>query len=325
MKYPNFIISLNEALSEDIPGTHYSYYKTVYRGVNLNKEQIKVYEDIYRSDYPAFTWNSFVSTSKNKNVADMFGSNVIFEIDLEERAGYDISQFSEIKDEEEILLPINSIFEITNILNQGSKTFISLKAKNQIKGIAFSSIKKTLDDSFEYDKTRRSRIIKELSQFARHELKDISFLFNYDNLSSLKAIIKGPSKTNYEQGFYQLQVDIPYNYPFQAPTFLFETKIWHPNISSQTGLIFLNILYDEWSPALTVWTVLQSIQAILSKPNFEEPIEPLFIFKEYEQKAKEWVQKYASATVQYEKEISKGLTEFEALQKLIESNILKNL
>lgn len=51
----------------------------------------------------------------------------------------------------------------------------------------------------------------------------------------------------------------------------FETKIWHPNISSQTGAICLDILKDQWSPALTIKTALLSIQALLSAA---EPTDP---------------------------------------------------
>mmetsp|Transcript_19355 Transcript_19355/g.32452 ORF Transcript_19355/g.32452 Transcript_19355/m.32452 type:complete len:125 (+) Transcript_19355:376-750(+) len=51
----------------------------------------------------------------------------------------------------------------------------------------------------------------------------------------------------------------------------FETKIWHPNVSSQTGAICLDILKDQWSPALTIKTALVSLQALLSAP---EPTDP---------------------------------------------------
>ena len=44
----------------------------------------------------------------------------------------------------------------------------------------------------------------------------------------------------------------------------FDTKIWHPNMSSQTGAICLDILKDEWTPALSIRTALLSIQALLT-------------------------------------------------------------
>ena len=51
----------------------------------------------------------------------------------------------------------------------------------------------------------------------------------------------------------------------------FETKLWHPNISSQTGAICLDILKNEWTPALTIRTALISLQALLCAPEPDDP------------------------------------------------------
>ena len=51
----------------------------------------------------------------------------------------------------------------------------------------------------------------------------------------------------------------------------FDTKIWHPNISSVTGAICLDILKNEWTPALTIRTALISLQALMCAPEPNDP------------------------------------------------------
>jgi ubiquitin-conjugating enzyme (huntingtin interacting protein 2) len=59
------------------------------------------------------------------------------------------------------------------------------------------------------------------------------------NLRQLKGTIQGPQGTCYEGGIFEIDIQIPKQYPFEPPKMKFLTKIWHPNISSQTGAICL--------------------------------------------------------------------------------------
>ena len=43
-----------------------------------------------------------------------------------------------------------------------------------------------------------------------------------------------------------VEIGIPPGYPFVPPKMRFLTQIWHPNVSSQTGAICLDILKDAW-------------------------------------------------------------------------------
>ena len=55
-----------------------------------------------------------------------------------------------------------------------------------------------------------------------------------DDLSHLRGQFMGPPDTAYEGGRFFVDIQIPQEYPFRPPIMKFETKIWHPNVSSQT-------------------------------------------------------------------------------------------
>ncbi|KAH7969972.1 hypothetical protein HPB52_023604 [Rhipicephalus sanguineus] len=66
-----------------------------------------------------------------------------------------------------------------------------------------------------------------------------------DNYTELRGEIAGPPDTPYEGGTFVLEIHVPETYPFNPPKVRFITKIWHPNISSVTGAICLDILKDQ--------------------------------------------------------------------------------
>ena len=64
---------------------------------------------------------------------------------------------------------------------------------------------------------------------------------------------------------------IPEAYPFQPVKMKFITKVYHPNVSSVSGAICLDILKDAWSPVLTLKSTLISLQSLLCSPEPNDP------------------------------------------------------
>ena len=112
------------------------------------------------------------------------------------------------------------------------------------------------------------------------------------------ATILGPSASVYEGGIFNLSIEFPQNYPFKPPKIRFITNIYHPNINMSGG-ICLDILKDQWSPALTISKVLISICSLLDDPNPDDPLVPeiadIYVKNrlQYDLTAREWTQHYA--------------------------------
>ncbi len=118
------------------------------------------------------------------------------------------------------------------------------------------------------------------------------------DLFTWQATIIGPTETPYEGGVFKLKILFPTDYPFKPPKITFETPIYHPNVNSN-GSICLDILKDQWSPALSITKVLLSICSLLADPNPNDPLE-LDIAKvyktnkaEFDRIAREYTVKYA--------------------------------
>jgi len=113
-----------------------------------------------------------------------------------------------------------------------------------------------------------------------------------------QATIMGPDDSAYSGGVFFLNIHFPTDYPFKPAKFNFTTRIYHPNINAN-GSICLDILKDQWSPALTISKVLLSISSLLTDANPDDPLVPEIaqIYKtdraKFEATAREWTRKYA--------------------------------
>ncbi|GAA5935886.1 hypothetical protein JCM1841_005830 [Sporobolomyces salmonicolor] len=83
--------------------------------------------------------------------------------------------------------------------------------------------------------------------------------------------LEGAEGTPYEGHTYAISLRFPESYPFKSPTVRFESTCYHPNVDLH-GNICLDILKEKWSPALSVSTILVSLQSLLGEPNNASPL-----------------------------------------------------
>uniref|UniRef100_A0A7S2FBQ7 E2 ubiquitin-conjugating enzyme n=1 Tax=Florenciella parvula TaxID=236787 RepID=A0A7S2FBQ7_9STRA len=144
------------------------------------------------------------------------------------------------------------------------------------------------------------RIVKETQRLMAEPVPGISATPYEDNLRYFNIALAGPADSPFESGVFRLELFLPADYPMAPPKVRFLTKIYHPNVD-KLGRICLNILKDKWSPALQIRTVLLSIQALLSAPNPDDPLDNgvADVWKNDEATAlataAEWTQQYAQA------------------------------
>jgi len=147
--------------------------------------------------------------------------------------------------------------------------------------------------------TSAKRMQKELAEITLDPPPNCSAGPKGDNLYEWVSTILGPPGSVYEGGVFFLDIHFPPEYPFKPPKVLFRTRIYHCNINSQ-GVICLDILKDNWSPALTISKVLLSICSLLTDCNPADPLvgsiatQYLQNREEHDRIARLWTKRYAT-------------------------------
>lgn len=123
-----------------------------------------------------------------------------------------------------------------------------------------------------------------------------------DNMQEFYVRFKGPQETPFEGGTWKVHVELPDQYPYKSPSIGFVNKIFHPNIDELSGSVCLDVINQTWSPMFDMVNIFEVfLPQLLRYPNPADPLngdasalllrEP----KSYDQKVKEYVNKYASA------------------------------
>ncbi|XP_020579950.1 ubiquitin-conjugating enzyme E2-17 kDa-like [Phalaenopsis equestris] len=142
------------------------------------------------------------------------------------------------------------------------------------------------------------RIQRELKEYEKESTTTWGYVIEPEDMFLWRARIEGPADSPYAGGFFSLSINFPTLYPLKPPQVTFKTKVFHPNID-ENGRICLDILNDQWSPALRISKVLLSISSLLTDPNPDDPLEPeiAHVYKtdraKYDAIARSWTQQFA--------------------------------
>lgn len=141
---------------------------------------------------------------------------------------------------------------------------------------------------------RRERAYKK----SRYDLISKRVVDALRGIGSFEFAIFSCAGSPYAGGVFFLDIHFPTDYPFKPPKVIFRTRIYHCNINP-AGQICLDILKEQWSPALTVSKVLLSICSLLTDPNPDDPLvhniaqQLLTDKEEHDKTAAEWTKRFA--------------------------------
>ena len=82
----------------------------------------------------------------------------------------------------------------------------------------------------------------------------------------LKGYMLAPEGLPMKDYILSFKVEVPREFPFKPPKYIFEHKLWHPKIDQTKGNVCEYTLYDGWRPYVKIETVLLSIHYLLADP-----------------------------------------------------------
>lgn len=122
------------------------------------------------------------------------------------------------------------------------------------------------------------RIMKEIHLLSQNKTPNIR-LKTHD-IDNIHVEIFGADDTLYQNETYVLLFKLPQNYPIEAPVVVFTGEIPVNEHVYSNGHICLSILYDQWSPALTIECVCLGIISLLSSAQKKiKPVDDKFYCK----------------------------------------------
>ncbi|KAK0548228.1 Ubiquitin-conjugating enzyme E2 1 [Tilletia horrida] len=149
---------------------------------------------------------------------------------------------------------------------------------------------------------RLRRITKEIRDIESDNSSSIEISMLDENPFHLIGTFPGPENSPYEGGIFDVDIVVPEGYPFKPVVMKFITRVYHPNISSASGAICLDILKDQWSPVLTLKSTLLSLRSLLCSPEPNDPqdaeVAKVYLSDQaaFQRTAKYWTEIYANGS-----------------------------
>jgi ubiquitin-conjugating enzyme E2 D/E len=145
----------------------------------------------------------------------------------------------------------------------------------------------------------KKRLEKELDSLRKSPAEGYSVELKDDDLYLWNCSIQGLQNSCYEGGTFHFRIQFTDEYPVEPPTLTFTTRIYHPNIESDRGVVGWKMVGKDWHQNNSVEKVLMSLRALLERPELESAVITA-IAQEYEnkpnvfhKKAREWTDLYA--------------------------------
>ncbi|MFJ2597398.1 ubiquitin-conjugating enzyme E2 variant [Streptomyces erythrochromogenes] len=88
-----------------------------------------------------------------------------------------------------------------------------------------------------------------------------------------KAVLTPDPASVFAGRHLPLDITMPTTYPASPPRMRFTEPVYHPDITT-SGSIDMDALSKEWSPALTIETMLRSVLTLLDEPDVHDPLRP---------------------------------------------------
>ncbi|XP_034675592.1 ubiquitin-conjugating enzyme E2 4-like isoform X2 [Vitis riparia] len=114
-----------------------------------------------------------------------------------------------------------------------------------------------------------------------------------DGMQEFYVDFHGPSDSPYHGGVWRIRVELPDAYPYKSPSIGFVNKIYHPNVDEMSGSVCLDVINQTWSPMFVF------LPQLLLYPNPSDPLNgeaAALMMRDrpaYEQRVKEYCEKYA--------------------------------